>query len=281
MAQRKQLDNMALNRRNNMKNNNICRFVAPKYTQNLSALCFVWECDSEIMKRAVVLQSHRIVLCIKDGATAHIDSREFEITPGTLLFAFKGEEIWTDADEGCELMYIQFEGDRSSELFKRFNIYENNRVFHGFDSLVPMWKESISRANEETADLVSESLIYYSFSRLTPANIAKDGLFHKIVAIVEEHFNDSRLSLEMIADELSYNSKYISTIFKKEMGVGFSKYLKTVRMKYAVSLFDHGINSVKNVAFLSGYTDPMYFSNVFKNEIGVSPKEYINSVDKS
>jgi YesN/AraC family two-component response regulator len=40
-------------------------------------------------------------------------------------------------------------------------------------------------------------------------------------------------------------------------------------------LFDHGIDSVKNVAFLSGYKDPMYFSNVFKKVVGRSPKDYM------
>jgi YesN/AraC family two-component response regulator len=50
-------------------------------------------------------------------------------------------------------------------------------------------------------------------------------------------------------------------------------------MKYATMLFDRGLDSVKNVAQLSGYSDPFYFSNVFKKSVGVSPKEYILSVN--
>ena len=48
-----------------------------------------------------------------------------------------------------------------------------------------------------------------------------------------------------------------------------------LRIKYAVSLLEHGIGSVKNVAFLSGFSDPMYFSTVFKKVVGVSPKDYM------
>ena len=46
------------------------------------------------------------------------------------------------------------------------------------------------------------------------------------------------------------------------------------RVKFAVSLFDHGIDSVKNVAALSGFSDPLYFSSVFKKSIGCSPSDY-------
>ena len=53
-----------------------------------------------------------------------------------------------------------------------------------------------------------------------------------------------------------------------------------MRIKYAVSLLEHGIDSVKNVAFLSGFSDPLYFSNVFKKVVGVSPKEYKQKTEK-
>ena len=48
-----------------------------------------------------------------------------------------------------------------------------------------------------------------------------------------------------------------------------------IRLKNAIALFDHGLDSIKNVALLSGFSDPLYFSSVFKAEVGRSPKEYI------
>ena len=60
--------------------------------------------------------------------------------------------------------------------------------------------------------------------------------------------------------------------------MGFNEYLKNIRIKHATFLFAHGINSVKNVAHLSGFSDPFYFSSVFKKEMGVSPKEYKDKI---
>jgi two-component system response regulator YesN len=56
--------------------------------------------------------------------------------------------------------------------------------------------------------------------------------------------------------------------------MGVNEYLRTLRINHAVFLIDHGIDSVKNVALLSGFSDPLYFSAVFKKHIGMSPKEY-------
>ena len=65
------------------------------------------------------------------------------------------------------------------------------------------------------------------------------------------------------------------------MNIGFTEYLRNLRIKYAVSLFESGLDSVKNVALLSGFKDPLYFSNVFKKTIGVSPREYTENFFKT
>lgn len=261
-----------------MKTDNICKFVSPKYAQNLSVSCFVRETDFGAMRQKHTISHHYMILVTKGDGEFVVEKTKFPFTSNTLAFAFKGEEFYTEPGEDCEYMYIRFDGSRSEELFRRFNIHKNNRVFPGFDSLVPLWKESLLRASEETVDLASESMLYYTFSRLKTSTSQKNTLFHKVLDIVETGFNNPALSLNYIADQLSYSPKYISNIFKKEMKMGFAEYLRTIRIKYAVTLFEHGIDSVKNVSFLSGFTDPLYFSTVFKNETGVSPKEYIRNL---
>ncbi|MBQ7090968.1 MAG: helix-turn-helix transcriptional regulator, partial [Clostridia bacterium] len=101
-------------------------------------------------------------------------------------------------------------------------------------------------------------------------------VINRVIAFSEKRFTDPALSLATLAEELGYNAKYLSHLFKERMGLGYAEYLRSLRVKFAVSLFDHGIDSVKNVAALSGFSDPLYFSTVFKKTVGVSPKEYKN-----
>ena len=61
------------------------------------------------------------------------------------------------------------------------------------------------------------------------------------------------------------------------MGINYSEYLTKIRLKHAVTLLDFGLDSVKNVALLSGFSDPLYFSTVFKKQIGVSPTVYLKN----
>ena len=96
----------------------------------------------------------------------------------------------------------------------------------------------------------------------------------RAVEMVEKDFSDAELSLATVAERLGYNQKYLSHAFKEKMGVGFSRYLRTVRIKHAVFLIEHGVESVKNVAYLCGFSDPLYFSAVFKQSVGCSPSEW-------
>ena len=46
------------------------------------------------------------------------------------------------------------------------------------------------------------------------------------------------------------------------MSITFSAYLTNVRLKHAVFLMEQNVTSIKNIALLCGYKDPLYFSNV-------------------
>ena len=120
-------------------------------------------------------------------------------------------------------------------------------------------------------------MLLYAFSRFRPHSSEHSDIVLKMIQISEEEFSDIELSVSLIAERLCYNPKYLSHAFKREMGVGYSEYLRDLRIKFAVSLFDNGLESIKNVAFLSGFSDPLYFSSVFKKCIGVTPKEYKNN----
>ena len=111
-------------------------------------------------------------------------------------------------------------------------------------------------------------------SRINTTCNEQNTLIQQIIDITEENFNDPKLSISTVANELAYNPKYISHLFKQKMGVGYTEYLRMYRIKYAIMLLDHGIDSVKNIASLSGFSNPMYFSSVFKQTVGVSPSEY-------
>lgn len=257
-----------------MANKNICKFSTPLISNTFWSTRFILEANTEVMKWRTTLNENRVYLISKGDGTFSINSKIFPFQTGDLIFCFKGEEIHANKTNKCEYMYIDFDGTRSQELFRRFGIVDGNRIFSGFDGLIPLWHESLSRASSENIDLSAESILLYTFSRLTVNTPKGNPLVNKIIELSEEGFKENNFSISIIAKELGYNAKYLSHIFREKTGVAYSEYLRDLRIKYAVSLFDHGLASVKNVAILSGFSDPLYFSTVFKKCIGVTPKEY-------
>lgn len=263
-----------------MKENNICKFIPSTQAGigDMSVSCFVFESNPDAIRKRTMLAVNRMILFTKGEGRIFFDGTAFDFSAGTLIFGFKNEKFAVEFSDDCKYIYIDFDGARAGSLFERFNIDKYERAFNGLDGIIPLWKESLSRASEKTIDLAAESILLYTFSRLFENCTPKNDIIRDIIRLSEMHFTDPSLNVGMIADELCYNPKYISHIFKKKMGINYSEYIKSLRIKYAVSLFENGIDSVKNVALLSGFTDPHYFSSVFKKSLGISPKEYINSI---
>ncbi len=259
-----------------MKNKNMCKFIESSVSENLKTENFVFE--TEIMETPHAITLHRAILIARGEGVFQIDQISLPFHTGTLCFVFQGERYSVKAESSCEYIYITFGGGRAEELFRRFGIHKGNRSVNGLDSLLPLWRESLLHASAENIDLAAESMLLYTFSRLQKSCHEKDDLIQKITAFSEENFNDPTLALSFIAEKLNYNAKYLSHTFKEKTGTSYTEYLRMLRLKYAISLFDHGLDSIKNVALLSGFSDPLYFSTIFKQTLGVSPKEYLERI---
>jgi len=256
-----------------MIDKNICRFIVPSAYEDFIVSTFVLETNRQTMERQIELTENRIILISKGDGAIYCNEQRFDFTEGCLIFAFIGESVRVEGQD-VEFFYVNFNGSRSHGLFSRFAIGKFNRIFGGFDGLIPLWRESIARSNDQNIDLVAESIVLNAFSRLTATDNSENAVIDKIIKISEERFSDTELSISAIAEELGYNAKYLSSLFKKSTGVTYSEYLRSIRIRFAVTLFDNGLELVKNVALLSGFSDPLYFSAIFKKCVGVSPKDY-------
>lgn len=260
-----------------MYNKNICKFPISSFSETLTVSKYVKETDDATMKTNVTLTLNKMILVAQGEGEFCFSSLSVPFKTGDVVFGFKGEEFYLKKGKNVIYLYIEFDGSRSQELFNRFGITVINRKKEGNDGLIPMWEESLLRASEHNVDLASESILLYTFSRFLKSNDKNSELVEKIMEITEESFSSASLSISEIATALSYNPKYVSHVFKQRMGINYSEYLTKTRIKHAISLLDFGIDSIKNVALLSGFTDPLYFSNVFKKHMGVSPSQYLKN----
>lgn len=93
----------------------------------------------------------------------------------------------------------------------------------------------------------------------------------KITRFIEEHYMDSDLSLDMLADFMDVNYYYLSRLFKETMGSNFASYLTAVRMEKAKRLLGAKSVTVKQVAQQVGFADSNSFIRAYKKFFQITP----------
>lgn len=91
---------------------------------------------------------------------------------------------------------------------------------------------------------------------------------------VRHNYEDEDLSLDRVCEVLGVSNSYFSSVFKKETGNSFIRYLTDYRMERASQLLIETNEKSYIIARKVGYADPNYFSYVFKRKFGVSPSKY-------
>lgn len=91
---------------------------------------------------------------------------------------------------------------------------------------------------------------------------------------VHLNYADEDLSLDRVCESLGVSNSYFSSVFKKETGNSFIRYLTDYRMERAAGQLVGTNEKSYIIAQKVGYADPNYFSYVFKRKFGVSPSRY-------
>lgn len=97
----------------------------------------------------------------------------------------------------------------------------------------------------------------------------------KLVQYIQDHFT-SPLRLEQLATLFNFSPKYISCLVKNEVGLGFSEFLLSLRMKRAAELLGRTQQDVQTISHTVGYEDPQYFHRIFKKTTGKTPLQFRN-----
>ena len=124
-----------------------------------------------------------------------------------------------------------------------------------------MAKDAISRALRATSQLREHR------SALT--------LFDRVVAYIEQAFDDPALSPGSVAAALRISVRYLHLLFAQRghTTAGWIRERRLAHCREALANVDSGL-SVTDVALQAGFTDPSHFSRVFRHRFGMAPNQY-------
>lgn len=103
--------------------------------------------------------------------------------------------------------------------------------------------------------------------------------FSKSLALIEEKC-DKKISINMLAECEAMSVGHFARVFRQQLGVPPSVYIRNVRLRKAKQLLRKGWR-IKSVAFSVGFDDVAYFSRVFRQATGKSPGKFRAHVSRT
>lgn len=94
-----------------------------------------------------------------------------------------------------------------------------------------------------------------------------------VCEIVEKRYHED-ISLQSIAEEVYLTPSYLGHLFKRQMGIGLTRYITLTRLEHAKKLLVESNMKMVEIAERVGYQNGSYFNIVFKNSMGISPGQY-------
>ena len=266
--------------------NSICRFMPAKNEEAaIKTVRFVYETEFLKLTQPFVSPIYVLHIVTKGTAVLSVYGKEYPLERGDIFFAFPAYPIYINGSEDFEYIYISFMGSGAAAMLSRCNVTQSEPVYRGFSTLCPMFESSIRRITQNNSNMLTEGVLYYTLSffdreeRDIEDKKSADTLFETIVNYVDHHYRERDMSLGRLADTFSYTEKYLSSLFKKHMQIGFISYLNNLRVQYATELMEKGEGSISEIATKCGYSDYSYFSKVFKKSTGKTPSQTISFLD--
>lgn len=86
--------------------------------------------------------------------------------------------------------------------------------------------------------------------------------------------NTGRLTVADVAEEVGLSASRFEHILKEVTGRTFRQHMRTVRIRQAKRLLQDWHLSLKQIAYLAGYSSPSSFSRAFRSSACRSPSQY-------
>ena len=101
----------------------------------------------------------------------------------------------------------------------------------------------------------------------------------KLDALIDRELDNPDLSVEQLVEHFSFGRTVFFRKLKALTGKSPILYIKEARMTRAARLLKERRNSIAEIAYAVGFSDPHYFSKSFKQYYGVSPTDYAGDPD--
>ena len=146
------------------------------------------------------------------------------------------------------------------------NLFSNNDCSYKFEE----------GADNEEMIYNSEKIILHLIDEKKNHEMqSKNIIIQEAKEFIEKNYSKD-IGLDEISRHVYLSPSYFSRLFKQEMDVNFTEYIRQLRVNKAIELMSQIQYKIYDISRLVGYTNIRYFYKVFKQITGYTPSEYRN-----
>jgi AraC-like DNA-binding protein len=162
-----------------------------------------------------------------------------------------------------ELLYSQIMLE-----FQKESIYKNKILGNMILVLLMKIKEKFWSDYNPIQEGKENSRIVKSFKKTLEFEFKK---------VLQGQYAESKLQAQYFAEQLNLHPNYLNAVIKSKTGRTVSDWISKRTLSVAKSLLVDSNLSLKEIAYLLGYSEPTHFSRFFKRKTQVSPRTFRNS----
>lgn len=168
--------------------------------------------------------------------------------------------LLTDSATGMENFTFKCENkNKMDKLFANVYYYSSNHKYlaalgesyHILDLLIDKYQEDLRQHMSDSERYVQHAIKYINSSYFI-----------------------SDLTIEQVAQVVRIQRSYLFRLFKKYLNISPKTYLIQARLNKSTELLRKSSNTIEEIAYLVGFSNPHHFSRQFSKYKGLSPSKY-------
>lgn len=227
-----------------------------------------------------------IHIVLKGKGVYVVDNKKYEIVKGqgfiiepniVTFYQANSEEPWN-------YCWIAFDGEDSEKLLQEIGVNQQKPIFKTdrTNELFGIIKEMLKKQVKDLASELKLQALFFEFFAImlegkgiesTEKNEKVNTYVYKAIDYIKKNYWDD-INVNSVVEYVGLNRSYFSNLFHKEVGITIKEYISVFRLSRANELLDITDESIEEVAYNSGYKDPLVFSKAYKKKYGVTPTQH-------
>ena len=253
-------------------------------------LCGVEHCMPDYRFDASGRPGYHLHIILEGKGTLCVNGVEQKLHFGQMFMTKPGEDTWYKADSEDPWVYcwMAFDGNIARDCAEKAGFFDgvncldchvDQQIFY---SLV---QRTLNHVELTTASAFYRSGLLLEFIGMAIESYTdSEGKTHKSSDYQTDSYveyatnfissNFATATVASVAKNIGIHRSYLTTIFKKKMGVSPQEFMLQCRLRHACKLLSETNNPIQEIARNVGYDNPLTFSKIFKSYYGISPREF-------